>query len=338
MSKKILVTGGCGFIGSNFIRLLLSKYKDIFVVNLDLLTYAADKNRLKDISKDIRYKFIQGDISSQDIVMDILKNYKIEFVINFAAETHVDNSISMSDPFIYTNILGTYNLITVCKKYWLENDEKSTLKRTFRFLQVSTDEVYGSLSKNDSCFTEENNILPNSPYAASKASGDMILRSFFKTYGFPGIISRCSNNYGPNQNNEKLVPKIIENAFKGLKLPIYGDGGQIRDWIHVDDHCNALILILERGVIGSVYNIGANCEMTNLNLVTQILEILDKPKNLIEFVDDRLGHDYRYSINSNKLRTELGWEPNISFESGLLELINQMVFKLKDDSIKFSGE
>ena len=310
--KKILVTGGAGFIGSNFIHYMINKYNDYNIVNLDLLTYAGNLESLKDVEKKRNYKFIQGDIADRKFVFDLFSKEKFDIVINFAAESHVDKSVLEPDIFIKTNVVGTQVLLDAAKKYGVK-----------RYHQISTDEVYGDLplDRADLLFTEETPINPSSPYSASKASADMIVQAYYRTYDMPVTISRCSNNYGPYHFPEKLIPLMISRAMNNDYLPVYGDGKNIRDWLHVYDHCTAIDLIIHKGKIGEIYNIGGNNERTNLNIVKTILEILNKPKKLINFVEDRPGHDLRYAIDSSKLQNELGWKPKYNFDSGIKSTI-----------------
>ena len=308
---KVLVTGGAGFIGSNFIRLLLGlekrgKYQ---VVNLDKLTYAGNLENLSDLSSLEGYRFVRGDIGDGKLV-ESLVHEGVEAIVNFAAESHVDRSLYEPDLFLRTNVLGVQALLQAALRH-----------KVRRFVQISTDEVYGSLSPGEPPFREDHPLAPNSPYAASKASADLLVRSYFKTYGFPAVITRCSNNYGPYQFPEKLIPLMITNALEGKTLPIYGDGLNIRDWIHVEDHCRAILLVLEKGRGGEVYNIGGNGERSNLEIVEEILRILKKPKTLLRYVADRPGHDRRYGIEFSKLKGELGWSPSISLEEGLAQTI-----------------
>jgi dTDP-glucose 4,6-dehydratase len=308
--KKILVTGGAGFIGSNFVNFLLGEREDVFVVNLDKLTYAGNLENLTEIEKKENYVFVKGDITNEEIVKYIFEEYAITHVINFAAESHVDRSILGSEVFFRSNVLGTSILLENAKNYQVE-----------KFIQISTDEVYGSLGE-EGLFEETTPLHPNSPYAASKASADMIAQAFHHTYNVPVIITRCSNNYGPFQFPEKLIPLMIINALNNRKLPIYGDGLNIRDWIYVLDHNKAVELVLENGSPGEIYNIGASTEMKNIEIVKLILEHLDKSDSLIEFVKDRPGHDRRYAINSKKIKNELGWQPSFEFSKALKETIN----------------
>jgi len=306
---KLLVTGGAGFIGSNFIRYILAAEGDVEVINFDKLTYAGNLENLKDIEDDARYTFVRGDIAVEEEVREILTG-EISGVINFAAESHVDRSIEDATAFVNTNVRGTYVLLQVAKEVGVD-----------RFVHISTDEVYGSLRDGEETWTEESPLLPNSPYSASKAGSDMLVRSFFRTYGFPAIITRASNNYGPYQFPEKLIPLMLTNAMSDQPLPVYGKGGNIRDWLYVEDHCEAIHRVFQDGRSGEVYNIAGDEERDNLSLVKELLRIMDKPESLITFVEDRLGHDWRYSMTSAKLREELGWEPKRSLEVGLEETV-----------------
>jgi len=302
---KILITGGAGFIGSNFIRHILGKYKDYEIVNLDKLTYAGNPTNLKDIEKDNRYTFIKGDICDEKVVDKAMKDCRI--AVNFAAESHVDRSIEKPESFIQTNFNGTYVMLETARKTGVE-----------KFMQISTDEVYGSIQEGS--FTEESPFLPNSPYSASKASADLLARSYYKTYKFPVLITRSSNNFGPYQYPEKVIPLFIANAFEGRRIPLYGDGLNVRDWLYVLDNCEAIDLVLHKGKSGEAYNIGGGTEVNNLKLTKLLLGILDKPESLIEFVKDRLGHDRRYSLDCAKIR-ELGWKPAHDFETALKETV-----------------
>jgi dTDP-glucose 4,6-dehydratase len=305
---KLLITGGAGFIGSNFVRFILERHADYHVINLDKLTYAGNIENLSGLEQDPRHEFIHGDICDPDCVGEILKK-GADAVINFAAESHVDRSILHAAEFVRTNIVGTLNLVELCRK-----------NKVRRFVQISTDEVYGSLGVSGA-FSELSPIAPNSPYAASKASSDLLVRSYCHTHGFPGIITRCSNNYGPYQFPEKLIPLLISNAMADIPLPIYGDGLNVRDWIHVQDHCAAVDTVLHQGKEGEVYNVGARQELQNLQVVRMILGALNKDESLIRYVEDRPGHDRRYAIDSSKLETGLNWRPRISFDSGLRDTI-----------------
>ena len=302
---KLLVTGGAGFIGSNFIHHVLDAHSDWQVTNLDKLTYAGNPENLKDIKKDNRYRFIKGDIADSELVDRLLLGQGFDVVVNFAAESHVDRSILDALPFIKTNVQGAQILLESARQH-----------RVGLFLQVSTDEVYGSLGARGK-FTEESPLLPNSPYAASKAAADLLCRAYYQTHGLPVIITHCSNNYGPYQFPEKLIPLAIGNALEDKPIPIYGKGLNVRDWIHVTDHCRAIALIIQRGQPGETYNIGANNEITNLELMHKLLEVMGKPKSLITFVSDRPGHDQRYAVDASKIGRELDWKPAISFEEGL---------------------
>ena len=310
--KKMLITGGAGFIGSNFIHYILSKYNDYQVINLDKLTYAANLDNLKDIEDNKNYRFIHGDIADQEFIFKLFENEKFDIVINFAAESHVDNSILNTQIFTITNILGTQVLLDACRKYNIK-----------RFHQVSTDEVYGELPLDDNSilFTEKTPLNPSSPYSASKASADMLVKSYYRTYSLPITISRCSNNYGPYQHLEKLIPLMISKAINNDNLPVYGNGLNVRDWLHVYDHCTAIDLIIHEGKIGEIYNIGGNNEKSNIDVVKIILKELGKSEKLIKYVNDRPGHDLRYAIDSTKIKTTLNWKPVYSFEKGILDTI-----------------
>ncbi len=321
--RTYLVTGGAGFIGSNFIHSIFGKYKDqIFVINLDKLTYAGNLSNLDSIKERRNYTFIKGDICDKELLDNIFTKYDIDFVVNFAAESHVDRSIKNPEVFVKTNVLGSQTLLFSAMKYWkTENGFKGGKK----FLQVSTDEVYGSLGESG-YFTEETPLDPHSPYSASKAAADLLVKSYFDTYKMPINITRCSNNYGPYQFPEKLIPLAISNCLCGKPVPVYGNGKNVRDWIYVKDHCSALDLVLHEGKPGKVYNIGANCEQRNIDIVTSIIRIIEKnntisgkktENELYEFVEDRKGHDWRYAIDSSYIQKELGWKPEITFEVGI---------------------
>ncbi len=321
MSEQYLITGGAGFIGVNFIQHVLASNNDVCILNFDKLTYSGNLESLKSISSDSRYSFFKGDIAKIEDVSKAIKEFQPSKIIHFAAESHVDRSIDGPDEFIKTNILGTYNLLKQSRSYWEES--VANRKNEFRFLHVSTDEVYGSLGETG-LFTETTPYAPNSPYSASKAASDHLVRAWFHTYGFPVLTTNCSNNYGPYQFPEKLIPVIILNALNEKSLPIYGDGSNIRDWLYVSDHCEAIIQIINRGRLGQTYNIGGNNECTNIEVVKMICKILDeiRPKksgsysDQITFVKDRPGHDRRYAIDSSKLQNEIGWSPKHDFESG----------------------
>jgi len=305
---KILVTGGMGFIGSCFIRYMLDKYPSYNVINLDALTYAGNLDNLSDIENNSNYKFVHGDICDKKLVGELIS--QVDACLNFAAETHVDRSITGPDIFINTNVNGTQNLLYLAKELKLE-----------RFVQVSTDEVYGSLGATG-YFTENTPLSPNSPYSASKAAADLLVRAYFKTYNSPVLITRCSNNYGPYQYPEKLIPLFITNVLEDKPVPVYGDGLNVRDWLYVYDHCSAIDTVLHKGKEGEIYNIGGNNERTNLEITEIILNQLGKPSSLIKYVEDRLGHDRRYAIDSSKIQQQLGWEPKMSFEKGITQTIN----------------
>ena len=334
--KTILVTGGAGFIGSNFIPYFLEKYPEYNIINLDALTYAGNLDNLKEVENNPRYKFIKGDICNRELVEYIFNEYDIKGVIHFAAESHVDNSIKNPGVFVETNVNGTYTLIDVAKNYWIEAPFKYKDEyKNCRFHHISTDEVYGTLPNDPNVlFTEKTPYAPNSPYSASKASSDMIVRSYHHTYGMNTVITNCSNNYGPKQHDEKLIPTIIRNALNGNPIPIYGDGKNIRDWLYVLDHCKGIDLAYHKGKAGETYNIGGRNERTNIYIANKICEILDELhpiknnsrlksyKELITFVSDRAGHDRRYAIDATKLENELGWKADENFDSGIVKTID----------------
>ena len=324
----ILVTGGAGFIGSNFVLNSLVDRKFNGIVNIDKLTYAGNLTTLNILKNDTRHIFIQGDIGDRDLVSRLLNQFRPSAIINFAAESHVDRSIHGPGEFIDTNIVGTFNLLESARYYY---DSLQGLERdNFRFLQVSTDEVYGTLESNAPAFTEKNTYEPNSPYAASKAASDHLVRAWFHTYGLPVLTTNCSNNYGPYQFPEKLIPLVIHNALKGKSLPIYGDGLQVRDWLYVEDHCLGIQTVLNKGILGETYNIGGNNEKTNISVVQLICSLLDqlRPKvdqksysEQITYVADRPGHDRRYAINASKSAAELGWKPKETFDTGIRKTV-----------------
>ena len=322
--KKILVTGGAGFIGSNFIQYVLDKDQSIaLILNLDLLTYAGNLENLKNIERNPRYQFVQGDICDTELVDQIFTEYGIDTVVHFAAESHVDRSITDPQIFLKTNILGTQVLLDTAKKHWnLHPEDKHCreYRSGVKYLQVSTDEVYGALGKTG-MFMETTPLSPNSPYSASKASADLFVRAYHETFGLPVNITRCSNNYGPYQFPEKLIPLMIHNCMEDKKLPVYGDGMQIRDWLHVKDHCAAIYTVLKKGRDGEIYNVGGNNEKANIEIVKLILHELGKSEDLIEYVPDRPGHDRRYAIDNTKITTQLGWKPFYTFEQGIHETI-----------------
>lgn len=321
--KNILVTGGAGFIGSNFVKYMLSagRYQ---IVNLDALTYAGNLENLKEIEDEENYTFLRGDICDSALVERIFREYDIDTVVNFAAESHVDRSIDNPQIFLTTNVIGTQTLLEAAKQFWkLEPDDKycCAYRDGVKYLQVSTDEVYGALGKSGR-FTETTPLDPNSPYSASKAGADLIVHAYWKTFGLPVNITRCSNNYGPYQFPEKLIPLMIHNCGRGEPLPIYGDGMQIRDWLYVEDHCRAIHTVLKKGTAGEVYNVGGNHEKANLEIVMLILRKMGRPESLIRHVKDRLGHDRRYAIDNMKITTQLGWQPQYSFEEGIEKTID----------------
>jgi dTDP-glucose 4,6-dehydratase len=326
--RTVLVTGGCGFIGANFIHLLLNEYTDWRVINLDKLTYAGNLKNLQSISEKDNYRFIKGDICNAATVDTIFSDEKIDTVVHFAAESHVDRSIIDPAAFIQTNIVGTFTLLEAAKNFWIDNH--SQLEESC-FLHVSTDEVYGSLGKTG-YFKETTPFDPRSPYSASKASSDHLVNAYFHTYGLPVRITNCSNNYGPYQFPEKLIPLILNNSMRGKQLPVYGDGQNVRDWLYVKDHCKAIVEVIKKGRDGECYNIGGNNEKQNIEVVTLICDILDRkrglPKSgeprrsLITFVKDRLGHDRRYAIDATKIKEHLGWEPKVNFEQGIEQTVD----------------
>lgn len=322
--KKILITGGAGFIGSNFIQYVLDKDQSItLILNLDLLTYAGNLENLKSVERNPRYQFVQGDICDAELVDQIFTEYGIDTVVHFAAESHVDRSITDPQIFLKTNILGTQVLLDTAKKHWNLHPEDKHCREYrpgVKYLQVSTDEVYGALGKTG-MFMETTPLSPNSPYSASKASADLFVRAYHETFGLPVNITRCSNNYGPYQFPEKLIPLMIHNCIEDKKLPVYGDGMQIRDWLHVKDHCAAIYTVLKKGRDGEIYNVGGNNEKANIEIVKLILHELGKSEELIEYVADRPGHDRRYAIDNTKITTQLGWKPFYTFEQGIHETI-----------------
>lgn len=327
---KVLVTGGAGFIGSNYIKLVLDK-GDSMVVNLDKLTYAANLENLSFAKDNKNYRFVEGDICDTKLLNELFEQYDFDRVVHFAAESHVDNSIDSPAAFVQTNIVGTFSLLSTAYNHWMEAPFRfKASKENNRFLHISTDEVYGSLGETG-LFTEHTPYAPNSPYSASKASSDMLVRSYFHTYGMPVVTTNCSNNYGPHQHKEKLIPTIIRKALSGQAIPIYGDGTNIRDWLYVMDHCSGIDLALNKGALGETYNIGGDNEHTNLHIAKHICGVLDTllPKedggryaDLISFVSDRPGHDFRYAIDASKISDELGWNPKEDFESGIKKTVS----------------
>jgi dTDP-glucose 4,6-dehydratase len=312
--KNVLVTGGCGFIGSNFIRFLFEAEEHLKVVNLDKLTYAGNPENLEGVANNKNYHFVKGDICDGNLVSRVLKKHKIDMIVNFAAESHVDRSILGPEDFVRTNLYGTHVLMEASRKAWGDFRGK-------RFLQISTDEVYGSLGTKGK-FKESTPLSPNSPYSSSKAGADLLALAYFRTYGYPVLISRCSNNYGPYQFPEKFIPLMIIGALQGKALPVYGDGKNIRDWLHVQDHCSAIYFILKRGKPGEVYNIGGENEWKNIDVAKLILKKLGRPMSLLKFVADRPGHDRRYAMDAGKIKRDLGWRPAHHFEHGLDETIS----------------
>jgi len=336
--KTILVTGGAGFIGANFVPYFLDKYENYHIVNLDKLTYAGNLENLIEVENNDRYTFVQDDICNRELIAYLFKTYDIGGVIHFAAESHVDNSIKDPESFVRTNVFGTFNLLDVAREYWMESPFK--FKEGYedcRFHHVSTDEVYGTLGETG-LFEETTPYAPNSPYSASKASSDFFVRAYFHTYGMNVITSNCSNNYGPKQHKEKLIPTIIRKALSGQNIPIYGDGKNIRDWLYVLDHCKGIDLAYHRGRLGETYNIGGRNERDNLYIVDKICSILDEKspskdgksyKDLISFVKDRPGHDQRYAIDATKIENELGWKADEDFESGIIKTVDWYLNNLK---------
>lgn len=328
MFKRILVTGGAGFIGSNFVRYVLGNFPNISVINLDLLTYAGSLENLNDLPSQDQYHFIKGDIQDEDLVQKTLRDHQIDALVHFAAESHVDRSILGPSAFVQTNIIGTFALLEATRKVWLE--EKKLGEAAVRFHHISTDEVYGSLAPDEPAFEEETSYAPNSPYAASKASSDHLVRSYAHTYGLPITLTNCTNNYGPFQFPEKLIPLMILNALEGKDLPIYGDGNQVRDWLYVEDHCEAIWQVLQHGRTGESYCIGGNNQPTNLEIVNTLCAILDELQphssgilyaSLKKFIQDRPGHDRRYAMKTDKIGRELGWQPKHELKEGLLKTV-----------------
>lgn len=319
---RMLVTGSAGFIGSNFVHFILKANSKLNVISLDKLTYAGNKKNLEDLPDESRHTFVQGDICDRVLVDKILREYSIDTIVHFAAESHVDRSISGPADFIQTNIVGTFTLLEAARTYWL--DERKLNSEQCRFHHISTDEVYGELGPDDPSFIEESPYRPSSPYSASKAASDHLVRSYFRTYGLPVTISNCSNNYGPRQHAEKFIPIVIRSCLEQKPIPIYGNGSNVRDWLYVEDHCNAILAILNKGMIGDTYNIGGNCEIDNLSLARMICGVMnekyqaDKPhERLIAFVGDRAGHDWRYAINMKKIKENIGWHLHVDLIQGL---------------------
>ena len=322
--KTILVTGGAGFIGSNFVHYMLDKHPQLRIVDLDALTYAGNLENLADLKDEPRHIFVRGDIGDRALVGDLFRQYDFDAVVNFAAESHVDRSITQPELFLTTNVLGTQTLLDAARRCWsAAPDDKycRDYREGVKFLQVSTDEVYGALGATG-MFTEMTPLSPNSPYSAAKASADMIVRAYHETFGMPVNITRCSNNYGPYQFPEKLIPLMLHNAANDKALPVYGDGMQVRDWLYVEDHCSAIDTVLEKGIVGEVYNVGGTNEKANIEIVKLILSRMGKDESLITHVKDRPGHDRRYAIDNTKITTQLGWEPAYSFEAGMAKTID----------------
>ncbi len=325
--KNILVTGGAGFIGSNYARFMLSSDPDVHIVNLDLLTYAGSLDNLKDLPDASRHCFVQGDICDRGLIDRLLHDHEIDTIVHFAAESHVDNSISGPEVFVKTNVMGTFTLLEAARQYWLE----SSSRPFFRFHHISTDEVYGTLEKDDPAFSETTPYAPNSPYSASKAGSDHLVRAYFHTYGLPVTTTNCSNNYGPYQHSEKLIPTIIRNCLNGSPIPVYGDGSNIRDWLYVEDHCSGIDTVIRAGKPGETYNIGGINEWANIDIVKCICRLMDEfrtdyghdsgHESLISFVTDRPGHDWRYAIDATKMGQELGWKPAETFETGIRKTV-----------------
>ena len=324
-SKRLLVTGGAGFIGSNLVRLILHEYPEYQVINYDLLTYAGNLISLADVADHPLYKFIRGDVADRLAVSEAVEG--CWGVLHLAAESHVDRSILDAGPFLTTNVIGTQVMLEAAREHRVE-----------RFVLVSTDEVYGSLNLDDPPFNEENLLKPNSPYAASKAGADLLVRAYYKTYGLPAVITRCSNNYGPYQFPEKLIPLAIRNILENEPVPVYGDGQQVRDWLYVEDHCRAIIDVLERGQVGEIYNIGGNCEVVNLDLVRMLLSELGRPETLISFIKDRPGHDRRYAMDTTRIERELGWRPKHALKDALPKTIKWYIDNADWVNSVISGE
>jgi len=327
MGKTIIVTGGAGFIGSNFV--LLERLRGNRIVNLDLLTYAGNILNLRQLEGDPDYTLVHGNICDRDIAQKLLEQYRPDAIVNFAAESHVDRSIDSPENFVQTNVVGTFHLLEEARQYWTNLTAEA--RDSFRFLHVSTDEVYGSLGPRDPAFTEQTPYAPNSPYSASKAGSDHLVRAYYHTYGLPTLVTNCSNNYGPRQFPEKLIPLMIMNALEGKPLPIYGDGLNVRDWLYVDDHCEALHLVLEKGKPGEMYNVGGRCEKTNLDIVSTVCVLLDELRpdssfvphsSLVTFVKDRPGHDRRYAVDCSRIENELGWKAKETLSTGLKKTVD----------------
>ncbi|MFQ5356488.1 MAG: dTDP-glucose 4,6-dehydratase [Mariprofundaceae bacterium] len=329
--EHVLVTGGAGFIGCNFVRHLLESDAKVFVTNVDKLSYAGSPDNLRDLPGEERYRFIQGDICDRVLIERILKEFRIDTIVHFAAESHVDRSISGPEIFVQSNVVGTFTLLDAARSYWLDLDENGC-----RFHHISTDEVYGSLGSDDPAFTEITSYAPNSPYSASKAASDHLVRAYFHTYGLPVTTTNCSNNYGPFQHQEKFIPTVIRSCLEKKPIPVYGDGSNIRDWLYVADHCRGIDAVIRRGRVGEVYNIGGRNEWSNIDIVQLICNLMDEMypsagksyKSLISFVTDRPGHDWRYAIDCRKIDEELGWRPDETFGSGIMRTIRWYLDRL----------
>ncbi|ATX81996.1 dTDP-glucose 4,6-dehydratase [Mariprofundus ferrinatatus] len=324
--EVMLVTGGAGFIGCNYVRYMLATDSDVKIINLDLLTYAGSLENLKELPDESRHTFVQGDICDRELIERLLREYEIDTVVHFAAESHVDNSISGPEIFIKTNVLGTFTLLEAARQYWQQ--EKAFDQSQCRFHHISTDEVYGTLEADDPAFSETTPYAPNSPYSASKAGSDHLVRAYFHTYGLPVTTTNCSNNYGPYQHSEKLIPTIIRNCLNSTPIPVYGDGSNIRDWLYVEDHCSGIDAVIRKGTLGEVYNIGGINEWNNIDIVKCICGLMDEAneqnsphESLISFVTDRPGHDWRYAIDATKMGKELGWQPSETFETGIRKTV-----------------
>jgi len=333
--KTILVTGGAGFIGCNYVRYMLKNDPEVSIVNLDKLTYAGSLDNLTDLPDESRHVFVQGDICDRTLIDRLLREHEIDTIVHFAAESHVDNSISGPEIFVQTNVMGTFTLLEAARQYWMGQGQGAgvgaggAVQSSYRFHHISTDEVYGTLEQNDPAFSEETPYAPNSPYSASKAGSDHLVRAYFHTYGLPVTTTNCSNNYGPYQHSEKLIPTIIRNCVNGSLIPVYGDGSNIRDWLYVEDHCSGIDAVIRKGRLGGVYNIGGINEWANIDIVRCICSLLDEfhssqhtpHASLISFVTDRPGHDWRYAIDASKMRLELGWQPAETFETGIRKTV-----------------
>ena len=327
MPKNILITGGAGFIGCNFVRYMLAKYDDVNIVNLDKLTYAGTLENLKNLPDESRHTFVKGDICDRPLVEKLLRENSIDTIVHFAAESHVDRSISGPAEFIETNLIGTFTLLESSRQYWLEEEKLG--QDECRFHHISTDEVYGTLQADDPAFTETTAYAPNSPYSASKAGSDHLVRAWYHTYGLPVTTTNCSNNYGPYQHQEKFIPTVIRSCLEGNLIPVYGDGSNIRDWLYVEDHCSGIDAVIRQGKLGETYNIGGINEWANINICKLICQLMDLRKkgsaphdNLISFVKDRPGHDWRYAINAEKMSSQLDWKPVETFETGIQKTVD----------------